>query len=47
MGQKKQVEVYRLMLKEEASLNIDKKMMESALRKEGLCAELLRQCIRP
>jgi len=47
MGQKKQVEVYRLMLKEEASLNIDKKMMESALRKEGLCAELLRNCVRP
>ena len=46
MGQKKPVAVYRLMLKEEASLNIDRKMMDKAQSKEELCAELLACCVK-
>ena len=45
MGQRKHVQVYRLMLKEEASLNIDKRMMSKALEKEDLCSALLDACI--
>jgi SNF2 family DNA or RNA helicase len=46
MGQRKHVQVYRLMLKEEASLNIDKRMMSKALEKEELCTSLLEACAK-
>jgi SNF2 family DNA or RNA helicase len=46
MGQRKHVQVYRLMLKEEASLNIDKRMMSKALEKEELCVSLLEACAK-
>ena len=46
MGQRKHVQVYRLMLKEEASLNIDKRMMSKALEKEELCTTLLEACAK-
>lgn len=46
MGQQKPVAVYRLMLKEEASLNIDKKMMAKAMEKEELCMTLLDHCAK-
>ncbi len=44
MGQRKVVEVYRLLLEEEQSLNIDRFMMAKAELKEELCAELLEVC---
>jgi SNF2 family DNA or RNA helicase len=44
MGQRKEVKVYRLLLEEEQSLNIDRFMMDRAELKEELCAELLGAC---
>ena len=44
MGQRKDVEVYRLLLEEEQTLNIDRFMMAKAQLKEELCAELLEAC---
>ena len=44
MGQRKTVEVYRLLLEEEQTLNIDRFMMAKAELKEELCAELLEAC---
>jgi SNF2 family DNA or RNA helicase len=44
MGQRKVVKVYRLMLEEEQSLNIDRFMMDRAELKEERCAELLDAC---
>jgi SNF2 family DNA or RNA helicase len=44
MGQRKTVEVYRLLLEEEQTLNIDRFMMAKAQLKEELCAELLEAC---
>lgn len=41
IGQTEQVEVHRLILKEEASMNIDKKMLMAAERKRDLCARFL------
>jgi SNF2 family DNA or RNA helicase len=41
IGQTEQVEVHHLILKEEASMNIDKKMLEAAERKRDLCARFL------
>lgn len=41
IGQSEQVEVHRLILKEEASLNIDKKMLMAAERKRDLCHRFL------
>lgn len=41
IGQTEKVEVHRLILKEEASLNIDKKMLEAAQRKRDLCFRFL------
>lgn len=42
IGQNDQVEVHRLILKEEASMNIDKKMFEAAERKRDLCNRFLK-----
>jgi len=44
MGQRKIVKVYRLLLEEEQTLNIDRFMMAKAEMKEELCAELLEAC---
>lgn len=41
IGQTEQVEVHRLILKEEASMNIDRKMLGAAERKRGLCHSFL------
>jgi SNF2 family DNA or RNA helicase len=41
IGQNDQVEVHRLILKEEASMNIDKKMLSAAERKRELCLRFL------
>ncbi len=41
IGQNDQVEVHRLILKEEASMNIDKKMLVAADRKRDLCNRFL------
>jgi SNF2 family DNA or RNA helicase len=41
IGQTEQVEVHRLILKEEASMNIDKKMLMAAERKRDLCTRFL------
>lgn len=41
IGQKESVEVHRLILKEEASMNIDKKMLVAAERKRDLCQRFL------
>jgi SNF2 family DNA or RNA helicase len=41
IGQTEQVEVHRLILKEEASMNIDKRMLGAAARKRDLCARFL------
>lgn len=41
IGQKEEVVVHRLVLKEEDTMNIDRKMMEAAERKRGLCEEFL------
>jgi SNF2 family DNA or RNA helicase len=41
IGQNEKVEVHRLILKEEASMNIDKKMLTAAERKRDLCTRFL------
>ncbi len=41
IGQNEQVEVHRLILKEEATMNIDKKMLSAAERKRDLCTRFL------
>jgi SNF2 family DNA or RNA helicase len=41
IGQNDKVEVHRLILKEEASMNIDKKMLSAAERKRELCLRFL------
>jgi len=41
IGQKEKVEVHHLILKEEASMNIDKSMLEAAERKRDLCSRFL------
>jgi SNF2 family DNA or RNA helicase len=41
IGQNERVEVHRLILKEEASMNIDKKMLVAAERKRDLCNRFL------
>ena len=41
IGQTERVEVHRLILKEEASMNIDKKMLSAAERKRDLCHRFL------
>lgn len=41
IGQRKSVKVYRLLMKEELTYNIDRRMMERALEKEEACATLL------
>jgi SNF2 family DNA or RNA helicase len=41
IGQNEKVEVHRLILKEEASMNIDKKMLGAAERKRDLCTRFL------
>ena len=41
IGQNEVVEVHRLILKEEASMNIDKKMLGAAARKRDLCIRFL------
>jgi SNF2 family DNA or RNA helicase len=41
IGQTEQVEVHHLILKEEASMNIDKKMLTAAERKRDLCHRFL------
>lgn len=42
IGQNDQVEVHRLILKEEASMNIDKRMLGAAERKRDLCNRFLK-----
>lgn len=42
IGQSAKVEVHRLILREEASMNIDKKMLTAAERKRELCETFLR-----
>lgn len=42
IGQKEQVEVYRLILKEEETLNIDEKMMEKAMLKKDLLLRIFK-----
>jgi SNF2 family DNA or RNA helicase len=42
IGQNEQVEVHHLILKEEASMNIDKKMLSAAERKRDLCHRFLK-----
>jgi SNF2 family DNA or RNA helicase len=42
IGQNEQVEVHRLILKEEASMNIDRKMLDRAEMKRDLCERFLR-----
>lgn len=41
IGQNEQVEVHRLILKEEASMNIDRRMLDAADRKRDLCSRFL------
>lgn len=41
IGQTEEVEVHRLILKEEASMNIDRRMLEAAERKRDLCHRFL------
>jgi len=41
IGQNEKVEVHRLLLKEEASMNIDKRMLTAAERKRDLCNRFL------
>ncbi len=41
IGQTEQVEVHHLILKEEASMNIDKKMLSAAEKKRDLCTRFL------
>jgi len=41
IGQTKAVEVYRLLLKEELTYNVDRRMMERAFEKEEACIRLL------
>jgi SNF2 family DNA or RNA helicase len=41
IGQTEKVEVHHLILKEEASMNIDKKMLAAAEKKRDLCARFL------
>ncbi len=41
IGQTEEVQVHRLILKEEASMNIDKKMLERAGQKRSLCERFL------
>jgi SNF2 family DNA or RNA helicase len=44
MGQRKEVQVYRMVLQEEQSLNIDRFMLNKVLAKESLCTDLLNAC---
>jgi SNF2 family DNA or RNA helicase len=41
IGQNEQVEVHHLILKEEASMNIDRRMLDAAERKRDLCSRFL------
>lgn len=47
IGQNEQVEVHRLILKEEASMNIDKKMLSAANTKRDLCDRFLQMARGP
>ena len=47
IGQTEQVEVHHLVLREEASMNIDKKMLSAAERKRDLCERFLEMARTP